>query len=175
MAGNEFSLDQAFPDFCIAARRLFPNGAFATSERELERCLAMIEAMPTRLLFGLRQRNGDWISLAGGWCVGDRAILNMQLNDQRLIRDSLSLVLRSYLIEALIERGFRELVFWAGASPPLSLYCDSPGEWVAYIDAPSMSWRLFRLAFATVNRCGPTIIPKWLKLVVPCRPYVLSF
>src|SRR2546427_3053532 len=118
MVGNEFSPDLAFPEFCAAARCLFPNAAFATSERELQRCLAMIEAMPSRLLIGLRRSNGEWISLAGGWYVGDRAILNMQLNDRRFGRDSLSLVLRFYLIEALIKRGFRGLVFWGGSSAP---------------------------------------------------------
>jgi hypothetical protein len=167
MTGNEFSPDHAFPDFCTAARRLFPNSAFATSERDLERCLAMIESMPSRLLIGLRGRNGESISLAGGWYVGDRAILNMQLNDRRFGRDSLSLVLRSYLIEALIRRGFRELVFWAGTSPPLSFYSESPEQWVAYIDAPSMWWRLFRLAFRTISKFDLIAFRKSLKLIVP--------
>jgi hypothetical protein len=82
----------------------------------------MIEAMPSRIMIGLRRSTGEWISLAGGWYAGDRAVLNMQLNDRACGRESVSVVLRSYLIEQLIKRGIRELVFWAGTSPPLSYY-----------------------------------------------------
>ena len=175
-AGNEFSPDQPFPEFCAAARCLLANGAFTKSGsgRALERSLAMIEAMPSRLLIGLRRRNGEWLSLAGGWYVGDRAIINLQLNDRRFGRDSLSLVLRSYLIETLIKQGVRELVFWVGACGPLSFYCDTPEQRFAYIDAPSMWWRLFRRSFTMLRKFGLATFRKSpLKLVVPfpaCTP-----
>jgi hypothetical protein len=54
----------------------------------------MIEAMPRRMLVGLRRREGEWIGLAGGWYVGSRAFLITQLNDRTRDRESVSLVLR---------------------------------------------------------------------------------
>jgi hypothetical protein len=127
----------------------------------------MIEAMPSRLLIGLRRANGEWISLAGGWYVGDRAILNMQLNDRRCGRDSVSLVLRSYLIEALIKRGFRELIFWAKTAAPLSRYIAHREEFMGYVDAQSHPWRLFRLACVTLTKLAPATFGSWLKWIVP--------
>jgi len=174
LAGNEFCPNQRFTDFCAAARRLFPMGAYATHESKLQRCLAMIEAMPSRLLIGLRRANGEWISLAGGWYVGDRVILNMQLNDRRCCRDSVSLVLRSYLIEQLINRGFRELIFWGGTSAPLNFYTAHREEFIAYVDAQSHLWRLFRLACMTLTKAAPITLGRWLKWVAPdggCAPF----
>jgi hypothetical protein len=168
-AGNEFSPDLEFIEFCAAARGLFPNASFATSNRELERALDMISAMPmpSRLLIGLRQANGKWISLAGGWYDGERAILNMQLNDRRMGRDSLSLVLRSYLIEMLVKRGFREIIFWAGTSAPLNSYLAQREEFVAYVDAQSQAWRLVRMACATLAKLAPFSLGDWLEWVAP--------
>lgn len=157
----------AFSDFCVAARRLFPKAAYRRSEQALERDLAMIGAMPRRILIGLRERGGEWISLAGGWYIGDRAILNLQLNNLRVGRESISLVLRSYLIEALIDRGFRGLLFWGGAAGPLSFYSVSPELFRAYVDAPSLPWRLCRLACATVGKLAPAASCEWLKWIVP--------
>jgi hypothetical protein len=167
--GNEFRPDLEFSEFCAAARDLFPNGSFATSKRELERALDMISAMPTtlRLLIGLRRANGEWISLAGGWYDGSRVILIMQMNDRRMGRDSLSLVLRSYLIEMLVKRGFREIIFWAGTSAPLSSYTTRGEEFVACVDAQSHPWRMVRLACATLAKLAPFSLGDWLKWVVP--------
>lgn len=167
LTGHGFVPDLAFPDFCAAAGRLFPRAAYAEIEPNLKKCLAMIEAMPSRIIVGLRRSNGEWISLAGGWRVGDRAVLNMQLNDRTRVRESISLVLRSYLIEMLINQGCRELVFWAGSSAPLSFYCTSPGLFIAYIDGGALPWRLFRQACARVSTLAPTIFGKRLKWIVP--------
>jgi type IV secretory pathway TrbD component len=91
----------------------------------------------------------------------------MQLNDRAFIRASLSLVLRSYLIENLIERGSRELVLWAGSSAPLSAYCVSPELWIAHIDSGAMRWRIAREAAAIAGRLAPRASRRWIKWVVP--------
>lgn len=168
-AGNEYSPDLEYSEFCAAARGLFPNSSFATSKRDLERALDMISAipMPSRLLIGLRRANGEWISLAGGWYDGSRAILNMQLNDRRIGHDSVSLVLRSYLIEVLVKREFREIIFWAGASAPLSSYTTRREEFVACVDAQSHRWRMVQLVCATIAKLAPFSLGEWLKWVAP--------
>ena len=167
LAGNEFVPDQTFPDFCSAARRLFPKAAYAGDRGNFERCLAMIEAMPSRVLVGLRRKGGEWIGLAGGWHIGDRTILLAQLNDRDSGRASISTLLRSYLIEALIGRGTRELIFWANSSDPLSWHCTSPETFVAYIDSRSLPWRLVRRASAIVEKVVPRKLSKLLEWIVP--------
>ena len=167
IAGNEFSQDQSFTDFCAAAMRLFPKAAHAKGESTLRRCLAMIEAVPSRLLFGLRRKSGDWISLAGGWRLGDRAFLCLQLNDRDCARESVSLVLRSYLIEHLISRGIRELVFWSGTSAPLSFYTTPREEFTVYIDSRSHPWRAVRLSCVALAKLAPATFGRWLNWQAP--------
>ena len=167
LAGNEFCPDRSFKDLCAAARRLFPKAAYAKRKSDFQRCLAMIEAMPSRLLIGLRRRSSEWISLAAGWYVGDRAFLNLQLNDRTCRRESVSLVLRSYLIEQLINRGIRELVFWAGSSAPLSFYAAPREEFMTYVDCPSQPRRLVRLVCVTLTKLAPVTFGRWLKWVAP--------
>jgi Acetyltransferase (GNAT) domain len=167
LASNEFCPDQPFADFCVAAKRLFPKAAYAKSESNFQRYLAMIEAVPSRLLIGLRGRGGEWISLAGGWYASGRAVLCLQLNDPAWSRESVSLVLRSYLIEHLINRGIRELVFWAGTSPPLNSYAVDREEFMTYVDSQSHRWRLVRLACVTLAKFAPVTFGNWLKWEAP--------
>jgi hypothetical protein len=165
--GNEFVSELPYDNFCAAARRLVPKADFSENSTNFERCLAMIGAMPSRITIALRSRNGDLISVAGGFHDGRRAIVVMQLNDRAFVRASLSLVLRSYLIENLIERGSQELVFWAGSSAPLSAYCVSPELWIAHIDSRAMRWRIAREAAAIAGRLAPRASRRWIKWVVP--------
>jgi hypothetical protein len=166
-AGNEFCHDQPFTDFCTAAKRMYPKAAHPQPKRDFQRYLAMIEAMPSRLLIGLRGRGGDWISLAGGWYVSGCAFLALQLNDRARRRESVSLVLRSYLIEQLINRGIRELVFWGGASAPLSFYTVPREEFTAYIDSRSHPWRLVRLACVGLAKVAPVTLGNCLRWEAP--------
>ena len=167
LAGNEFFPDLPFTDFCADAKRLSAVGSHPLPKRRFQQTLAMIEASSSRLLIGLRRRGGDWISLAGGWYVGDCAFLALQLNDRTCRRESLSLVLRSYLVEQLINQGFRRLVFWNGTQPPLSLYAIPREEFTVYVDSPSSLWRLVRLACVTLARLAPARFDKWLKWQAP--------
>ena len=167
LAGNEFCPNLPFTDFRTAAKTLFPKETYARHESSFRQCVAMIEAMPSQILVGLRRSSGEWMSLAGGWCTGDRAVLNMQLNDRNYGRESVSLVLRSYLIEGLIHRGIRELVFWAGTSPPLSSYIVPREEFMTYVDSRSHPWRLVRLTCVALAKLSPATFGKWLKWESP--------
>lgn len=174
LAGNEFCPDLSFADFCAAANRLFPMEAHARHKSNFHQCLAMIEAMPSRILTGLRRSTGEWISLAGGWCADDRAVLNMQLNNRTYAKESVSLVLRSYLIEQLINRGIRELVFWAGTSAPLNYYIAHREEYMTYVDSRSHPWRLVRRACATLAKLAPITFSNWLRWEAPSANEKLS-
>jgi len=174
LAGNEFCPDLPFSDFCAAAKRLFPNAAYLSPQRKLQWSLAMIEATPSRFLIGLRRRGGDWIGLAGGWYAGERAYLAFQLNDRTCARESVSLVLRSYLLEQLINRGIRELVFWSGTSAPLRFYTTRREEFTVYIDSQSHPWRLVRRACITLAKLAPVKFGKWLSWEAPAASGKLS-
>jgi Acetyltransferase (GNAT) domain len=167
-AGNEFSSMLEFAEFVALSRVLLPNAAYATakSKRTLDRHLAMIEAMPSRILIGLRRVGGEWIGLAGGWRVGDRTILAMQLNNRTYDRESLSIVLRSYLIEALIKQGVRELVFWGDTSAPLCFYAVYPSVFMVNLDAPLPLWRFGRWLSSTVRKLTPITFAKLLNSYV---------
>ena len=173
-AGNQFIQNLSFSEFSAAAGSLLPNAALARSKETQEKHLAMIAAMPSRMLVGLRaparsvvggeNKSSEWIGLAGGWTVGDRAILVMQLNDRTRIRESISLVLRSYLIEALINQGIREIVFWEGTSAPLKAYSTYPEMFMAHLDAQSLALRFVRRVWTTARKLGRTnFVPlvKW--------------
>jgi hypothetical protein len=162
-AGNFFCQDLLLSDFCLAAKLLFPKGSYQSPKWAFHQALAMIQASPSRFLIGLRRRTGNWIGLAGGWCAGDSAFLALQLNDRACAKESISLVLRSYLIEHLIGRGIRKLVFWGGTSAPLSFYTAPREEFTVYIDSRSHPWRLVRLACVTLAKLAPLKFGKWLK------------
>jgi hypothetical protein len=161
VAGNQFCADHDFAEFCAAAERLLLTAAYAMPKPRLQRSLAMIAAMPSQLLVGLRRNSGEWISLAGLWCTGDRALMALQLNDRSSARESVSLVLRSYLIEELIRRGIRELVFLDGVSEPLSFYTEKRKEFVAYIDSRSLPWVLVRRGCAALAKLAPQTFTNW--------------
>ncbi|MGH9599753.1 MAG: hypothetical protein ACRD27_07790 [Terracidiphilus sp.] len=161
LAGNEFCIDLTFADFCAAAECLLPKSAHALSKLGLQRSLAMTAEMPSRLLIGLRRGSGEWMSLAGLWYTGDRALMALQMNDCSFARESVSLVLRSYLIEHLINRGIGELVFVDGVSTPLSLYVDQPEGFIAYIDSRSLPWLLVRHGCRLLAKLSPKTFANW--------------
>jgi hypothetical protein len=165
-AGNQFSCWADCSEFSAASRQLLPRAAFGGAQEDLERCLAMIKTMPSRIMVGLRRSSGEWISLAGGWQEGTRAVIILQLNDRGLTRESLSVVLRSYLVEELINRGVRELVFWAGSSAPLSEYAYSPDQCMVSIDSRSLAWRLVQKATAVLTKLAPSASGEWKEWLI---------
>ncbi len=77
------------------------------------------------LLAGLAAPDGRLVSVLAGVRAGDDHVhLLSQFNDESLPGQSLSLVLRGYVIERLIEQGIRQLHFVNGASAALGRFCD---------------------------------------------------
>lgn len=111
----------------------------------------MLATVAQPLLVGLRDKNGELLSLMAGWRHSDSATLLFQLNnDRQYPHDSLSTVLRAYLFESLIETGVRETIFWGGTSGALSRYSEIiPGIQV-YVDSCAFTWRIARSLVASV-------------------------
>jgi hypothetical protein len=125
----------------------------------LETGLNMVAAASRPLAIGLKHHNGEWLSVIGGWYRPRSAILCFQCNNDRdFSRDSLSVVLRAYLLELLIRQGLEELVIWGGTGPPLSRYVTYVPTIGVRLDAPTHLWRGTRRIISTV---GP-LLPKRL-------------
>jgi Acetyltransferase (GNAT) domain len=76
------------------------------------------------LLAGLTHPDGRLLAVAAGVRSGNHLHLLSQFNDESLPGQSLSLTLRSYLIEHLIDHGISRIHFVNGTSAALGRYCD---------------------------------------------------
>jgi hypothetical protein len=161
VSGHQFLDALALDDLRDAMLRLQPNSKFhaeAPSEC-IEQHFGMVAGSRRPLAIGLKHRNGEWLSVAGGWYRPGGAVLIFQFNkDLDFGRDSLSTVLRSYLIELLIQRGMPELVIWADTGPPLSRYVSYPPTIGIRLDVPTPSWRMARMLISTI---GPHLPRRW--------------
>jgi hypothetical protein len=59
------------------------------------------------LLVGLRTKQGEWLSIVGGWRQDGVMMLDFQVNTEAYPKESVSSVMRSYLLETEIARGTR--------------------------------------------------------------------
>ena len=98
----------------------YPNNA----ERKA-RDQRYIESFGNRVAVALRSREGENVSVIVGFTRGTHLHILTQLNNENeeLRRMSLSIVLRGYLIEDFIQRGFTAVHFLEGSSSMLGRFC----------------------------------------------------
>ena len=144
-AGHAYVHGLSVQDLQRAATDLRAKSRIPIRRQAIERAMNVLMAADRPWAVGLRHRDGSWLSVAGGWFSGHRAILFLQLNNDR-DHDvaSLSVVLRAHLIETLIRNGTPELVFWSGCAAPLSRYTIPIPTIEVYLDTPALGWRLIR-------------------------------
>jgi hypothetical protein len=117
--------------------------------------LNMVAAVSQPIAVGLKHRNGEWLSVIGGWYRPSGAVLCFQCNNERDYGpDSLSVVLRAYLIELLIRQRAEELVIWHDTRPPLSRYAAYVPMIGVRLDLPTYLWRGVRWL---VSMVGPRL------------------
>jgi hypothetical protein len=144
-AGHVYVDDLSTQDLQRAATDLSAKCRFPSRRGAVERALNVWMAADRRWAVGLKNRDGGWLSVGAGWFSGSRAVMFLQLNNDRDHDNvSPSLVLRAYLIETLIRSGIPELVFWSGTAPPLSRYAPPIPTLAVYLDTPALGWRLIR-------------------------------
>jgi hypothetical protein len=102
----------------------------------LDRDRRYFAAFGTPVIAGLRDSRGNFISLVTGFTSGTHLHILTQLNgeSEALRKLSLSLVLRGYLIEEFIQRGFTAVHFLQGSSPMLGRFCEPVDLQVVSID-----------------------------------------
>lgn len=158
-AGHIYRDSLSLDELRSAAKYLKPRCTIQTQSGSVERLLDMVASADQVMAVGLRHQNGEWLSMIGGVYRPGAGVLLLQLsNDTSFPRDSLSVVLRGYLIETLIRRGTRMLTIWGGTASPLSRYVKYIPTVGIYLDVPGFRWRLAR---RLVTQAGPWL-PKRL-------------
>jgi hypothetical protein len=158
-AGHIYLEKLSLDELRRAAMYLKPRCTIPSQSGSVERLLDMVATADEVLAVGLKHRSGEWLGIIGGVYRPGAGVLLLHLsNDRNFPRDSLSVVLRGYLIENLIRRGARLFTIWGGTGPPLSRYVKYIPSLGIHLDLPSFRWRLTR---RLVTKAGPWL-PKRL-------------
>jgi hypothetical protein len=110
-------------EYQAGVERLNANATFRADALRLERDARLLTFHSAPGRFGLRSRDGDLVAVLCGFSVGKRFHLLTQLNDVNLEQFSLSMVLRGYTMQHLIESGHTELQFMGGTSLSFGRFC----------------------------------------------------
>jgi hypothetical protein len=114
------------------------------------------------LIMGLRKSDGTFVSILAAVRFEKSLHVLSQLNDQSLRRMSISVVLRSYLIEQSIELGFTSMHFVNGSSPMLGRYCQPHSMQTILIDQRHSLFHPFKVVGARLLRnhqTGKELLP----------------
>ena len=124
-AGLKYSGTLAPSEFREAMRSLNRLADYPMEREELARDKRFMATFGTPVVAGLCSEDGNFVSLVTGYTVGKHLHILTQLNgeDETLRKLSISVVLRGYLIEDFIGRGFTAVHFFQGSSPMLGRFC----------------------------------------------------
>jgi len=153
-SGNKFIERLSMDELRSAARSLRAKSKYTAQlpMGDFEKSLDMVTVTRRPLAVGLKRHDGTWLSVLGGWYRPGGAVLRFQCNYHgEHDTDSLSTVLRAYLIEDLIQQGLKELVIWGGTGRPLSRYVSYPPIVGVRLDVPTIAWRAARLCMSKVG------------------------
>ena len=168
MHGHAYVEPLTIPEFRAATVELIGKSSIPAEKQRIERIVRMCLAAGRPMLVGLRAHDGEWLAVLGGWYDGDQATVLFQINrDQERRADSLSVVLRGYLIESLIRRDFQSMVFVAGVSEPLKRYCRIVPNVVLYLDRPNGLLRRTRFLELAARLAPPRLALKAIWLANP--------
>jgi hypothetical protein len=83
----------------------------------------LLEQRPDFFSMGIRFPDGDWLSLLSGWRQRHVTYVDLQMNDMHFKKESLSAVMRAFMLEHEIVRGQQLITFVGGTSMLLRRYC----------------------------------------------------
>lgn len=168
-SGHQFVDRLSMDDLRAAALDLLPKSKYKGSAERfgmVDREINLVATARRPLVIGLRHRNGGWLSVLGGWYRPRGAVLCFQCNnDFDHANESLSVVLRAFLIERLILQGLEELVIWSDTGPPLSRYVTYVPTIGVRLDAPTYLWRTTRGFLSTIKPWLPkrfAVAAQWI-------------
>jgi hypothetical protein len=103
---------------------------------------------------GLRSPDGPWLSLLTGWRRNGVTYVDLQMNDMHYKKESISAVMRAFMLEHEIARKQQLINFVGGSSLLLRRYCEPIEPCTdVFIWKPCLRARFFELA-ATRVRSG---------------------
>jgi hypothetical protein len=117
--------EQAFDAMCYLHSRSSPTRSIWHFESRRK----FLEVCGDAFAMGLRSYDGTWLSVLSGWRRNGTTYVDMQLNHSAYRRESLSAVVRAFLLEHEIGTGQKYITFVGGCSALLERYCE-PNETV---------------------------------------------
>jgi len=172
-AGHVYLENLSLDELRSAAFQLDPKSKIPSRPHSIDRFLKMTASAERPLAAGLKHRNGEWLSIICGVYRPAAGMILMQLNnDREFPKESLSVVLRGYVIESLINQGMKTLDFWASTTRPLSRYARKIPTLGIYLDSPECLWRMVR---GVVSKLGPWLpgeIEQQVLWIAPFSPRV---
>ncbi len=84
----------------------------------------LLRGNPDFFSMGLRLPDGPWLSMVSGWRRNRVTYIDLQMNDMHYKKESLSAVMRAFLLEHEIGRGQELINFVGGSSLLLRRYCE---------------------------------------------------
>ena len=116
-----------------------------TSAFYYARC-KVVAGNPDFFCMGIRLPNGVWLSVLSGWRRNQVTYVDLQMNDMHRKKESLSAVMRAYLLEHEINRGQQLISFVGGTSLLLRRYCHTIEPCThAFVWRPCLRATLFKL------------------------------
>jgi hypothetical protein len=83
----------------------------------------LLYEFPDFFCMGLRLPDGTWLSVLSGWRRGRVTYVDLQMNDLHFKKESLSAVMRAFMLEHEITRQQEFILFAGGTSLLLRRYC----------------------------------------------------
>jgi hypothetical protein len=134
-AGIVFAQDVSKIEHSMAAARIRRGTHLSATAASLARAERLMD-LHDGVRFALRDRTGKIVATLCGFSKAGRFHLLTQVNDARLAKYSLSLVLRGLTIEHLIATGHTELQFVGGSSLSLARFCPPLDYRTLLVDRP---------------------------------------
>lgn len=167
-AGHCYIGNLSREDFRSISLELLGKSRISTTSKAVQRSIDILESVKDRIICGLRGKDGRWLSLIAGWREDDRVTIFSQMNsDLDRPNDSLSVVLRGYLLESLIESGAHTVDFWWGVKGPLERYASKFPVVNVHLQSETLHWRILWGLLVKFNAHYPAKLPKSLKFIVP--------
>ncbi len=175
-AGHSYVEAVTLSEFRQITNALLDHSRLSAPLSSVLQAIGIIESAETPFIRALRSTTGEWLSVLAGWQEGRRATILIQMNnDLAYPHDSLSLVLRGYVLESLISSGSQLLDFWWGAMGLLGPHSEPFPTEHAILHSNHILWRLARRALTKLSRVNSRDSSQSLAWILcPCRVYPVS-
>lgn len=170
-------------EFRTAVSTFSEKTRYTLPDNEVQRLFRMASQLNVekRMLAGLRTQEGEWISVVMGWKEVGRGVLVDQFNDEKRCAQSdveeshmksisVSALLRSFVIEQLIEEGFQTLWIYGATGGFLTRYTKRLRGVTIYLDRSTILWRAVRAIARFARRHLRKEIADKLEWINPPRP-----